>query len=99
MNLPGMIALETFKPTMYVGGFMGRFFFSPFTIILGTNFEKGTEKLFMALQNRENVDKLIKRLEQLEIEEKEVEKRAKEERNRLEQEKPQKKGWRRFIPF
>ena len=99
LNLVGILAFETIKPTVYVSGFMGRFFFSPLTIMLGTNFEKGTEKLFMVFQNRDNVEKLIKLLEKLEIEEREAEQKAKEEKKRLARENPNKGGWRRYLPF
>jgi len=98
-NAVGVIVLETIKPTAYVGGFMGRFFVSPLTIVLSTSFEKNTEKFFMVFQKRENIDKLIKILEEDVIEKEEAKEKEKEQKKRLADEEPGRKGWRRYLPF
>lgn len=95
MDLAAILFLQSYKPLTYVGGQMGRFMIFPFFYILGGNITQSAEKFFMIFEDRNNVERLIKRLEETSIEKdsKETRKREKVDNTR------QKKGWRRFIPF
>lgn len=100
MNLPAMFVIETFKPLSYIGSQLGRFFISPYLIMLGDDLGMTGEKIIQLFENRDNVDKLITALDNLQIEEKQKEKERKaKEREAKAKEKSPKKGWRRFIPF
>jgi len=96
INIPAMFVIETFKPLSYIGSQMGRFFISPYLIMVGDELGMTGEKIIQLFENRDNVDKLITAIDNLQNEEKEKERKAKE---REAKEKVPKKGWRRFIPF
>ncbi len=64
MNAAAILMLQTFKPMAYIGGQMGRFFISPLLYGLGDKISLGSEKLFMVFENRDNIEKLIRMLEQ-----------------------------------
>ncbi|MBS7637321.1 hypothetical protein KEJ49_00290 [Candidatus Bathyarchaeota archaeon] len=64
MNAAAVLMLQTFKPMAYIGGQMGRFFISPLLYGLGERISLGSEKLFMVFENRDNIEKLIRMLEQ-----------------------------------
>ena len=102
MEVAAILMLESVKPLAYIGGQMGRFFISPFLPALGENIGRSGEKLFMIFERRENVEKLIMLLEKMAKEEEKP--RAEPEKPKEEQAKdaegaPQKRGWRRFLPF
>ena len=63
MDAVAVLMLETIKPMIYLGGQMGRFFFSPFLIVFGEDIAKRGEKFFMIFEKRENVEKVISMLE------------------------------------
>ena len=107
MEAAAILFIESVKPLAYVGGQMGRLFVSPFLPILGESADIGGEKFFTVFEKRENVEKLLKLLEE----------KAKEEPKKKEAEKPgeaknegeegageasgvvkKKKGWRRILP-
>lgn len=102
MDAVAVLMLETIKPMIYLGGQMGRFFFSPFLIVFGEDIAKRGEKFFMIFEKRENVEKVISMLEKKAKEDKkrkESKKPKKMERAIKTEEMPPKKGWRRFLPF
>lgn len=103
MDVAAILMLESVKPLTWIGSQMGRFFLSPFLPAFGDTISMGGEKLFQVFEKHDNVEKLITRLEQLAQEEKEKPKAKAVEPEGAEEaepeEAPQKKGWRRFLPF
>ena len=102
MDVAAILMLESVKPLTYIGGQMGRFFVSPFLPALGEKIGQSGEKFFTVFEKRENVEKLITLLEEMAKEEdkmKEESKKAKKAQEAEAEETPQKKGWRRFLPF
>jgi hypothetical protein len=103
MDVAAILMLESVKPLTWIGSQMGRFFLSPFLPAFGDTISMGGEKLFQVFEKHDNVEKLITRLEQLAQEEKEKPKAKAVEPEGAEEaepvETPQKKGWRRFLPF
>jgi len=102
LEAAGILFLESSKPLAFIGSQLGSVFVMPFLPFFGDSAYTKGDKFFKVFQKRANVEKLIKRLEELsETEfinegkggesegEKEMETKAKEE----------KKGWRRFLPF
>ncbi|MEM2996847.1 MAG: hypothetical protein QXK52_04995, partial [Candidatus Bathyarchaeia archaeon] len=77
-----------------IGGQMGRFFISPLLYGLGDKISLGSEKLFMVFENRDNLEKLIRMLEQ-----KAEEEMRKREEARRDKEEPAEKPLRRFRRF
>lgn len=65
METPAIFFLESSKPLVWVGGEMGRFFITPFMPILGDNMGVKSEKFLIVFEKRENIEKLIIRLEEL----------------------------------
>ena len=115
METAAILLLESSKPLVWIGGEMGRFFITPFVPIISDKWGVTSEKFFLVFEKRENIERLLKRLEEL-TQEDEVKKREeKAARKKAEQEKkeskepdvfssessPQaeKKGWRKYIPF
>ncbi len=96
-DIAAILMIESVKPLSYIGANMGRFFLSPFLPAFGKNIGIGGEKLFQVFEKRENVDRLIKAVEKLMQEEEE---RKKSEKVKMvEGGEPERKGWRRFLPF
>lgn len=95
MDLAAVLFLQSYKPLTYVGGQMGRFMIFPFFYMLGGNITQSAEKFFMTFENRDNVERLIKLLEETSIEKDSEKTRKREEVDNARQ----KKGWRRFLPF
>ena len=79
MNAAAVIMLQTLKPMAYIGGQTGRFFISPLLLGLGEKISVGAEKLFIVFESRDNLEKLIKMLEQM-AEEEEIKKREEAEK-------------------
>jgi len=105
MEVAAILMLESVKPLTYIGSQMGRFFISPFLPAFGDNIGISGEKFLQVFEKRKNVEKLLTALEELAKGEKE---KPKEEAEKPDEEKtpateseeaPQKKGWRRFLPF
>jgi hypothetical protein len=65
MEMPAIMALESFKPLMYVGGELTRLTLSPFFPIFGSNVDMWGQKLIYVFEEKKNVDKLIRVLEKL----------------------------------
>ncbi len=107
MEVPAILFLESTKPLAYIGGELGRFFVSPFLPIISEEIGIKGEKFFMIFEKRGNVEKLIQLVE--EMSQKEKEKTPEEAKSAAEargpsdepkaEERPEKKGWRRFLPF
>ena len=74
---------------------MGRFFLSPFFPVFGSDADIAAEKIINIFEKHKNVEKLMEKIEELEIEK---EKRMQESKNESKKHKP-KTGIRRFFPF
>lgn len=99
-DVVAILVMETIKPLSFIGAQMGRFFISPF--LPGDNIGISGEKLFQIFEKHDNVEKVIKAVEELvreEEEQKKIEKANKLEREITETGAVKKKGWRRFLPF
>jgi len=105
MDMVAILMIESVKPLSYIGTQMGRVFVSPFLPAFGENIGITGEKFLQIFEKHENVEKLIKAVEELtreEEEQKKVEKAEKLERKSVETETgeaPKRKGWWRFLPF
>jgi len=105
LDVPAILMIESVKPLSFIGAQMGRFFVSPFLPALGEDVGISGEKFLQIFEKHENVEKLITAIEELTREEEEQKKAEKakkleEKRAKIEAgEAPEKKGWRRFIPF
>jgi len=106
MDVAAILFLESSKPLTFLGAQMGRAFISPFLPAISEDLGVKSEKLFRIFENRANVEKLISVLEELEREEdkkkremKKKEKEAKLAEQGESEEAPEKKGWRRYLPF
>ncbi len=105
LDMAAILMIESVKPLSYIGTQMGRIFVSPFLPVLGENIGISGEKLFQIFEKRDNVEKLIKAVEELTLEEEErkkAEKAKKLDEKSAETESGEtlkKKGWRRFLPF
>ena len=71
LDAAAVLIIESVKPLSYVGAQMGRFFISPFLPVFGENIGIGGEKFLQIFEKRENVEKLIKVVEELTREEEE----------------------------
>ncbi len=77
METAAILLLESSKPLVWVGGEMGRFFITPFVPIISDKWGVKSEKFFLIFEKRENVERLLKRLEQLSMEDDEKKRAAK----------------------
>ena len=98
MEVAAILMLESVKPLTFIGSQMGRFFLSPFLPAFGDNIGLAGEKLFYVFEKRENMEKLLTVLEELAREEPEP-KKVEETTVTESDEAPQRRGWRRFLPF
>ena len=106
LDLAAILMIESIKPLSFIGTQMGRFFVFPILPIFGDNIGITGGRFLQIFEKRENVEKLIKAVEELSREEeregrKKDEKTMKLNKTRADTEikkKPQ-KGWKRFIPF
>jgi len=100
MELPAVLLLESIKPLVWVGGGLARIALSPFMMF----FWKDGHALIDTFERRQNIEKLIKMIEDKHKEEEEAKKKeeSKEGDETIKDEAPQKaakKGWRRFFRF
>ncbi|MFQ6052725.1 MAG: hypothetical protein ACE5OO_00655 [Candidatus Bathyarchaeia archaeon] len=65
MEAPAILALETMKPLSWIGSQMGRIFLTPWVGVFGYSAMDKADKYMMIFEKRENVDRLIKRIEKL----------------------------------
>jgi len=91
MEAAAILFLESSKPLVWIGGEMGRFFISPFVPILSESWGVKSEKFFLIFEKRENIDRLLKRCEELAHEEEQRKAEEKARRESLEQETEPKK--------
>ena len=89
METAAILLLESSKPLVWVGGEMGRFFITPFVPIISDKWGVTSEKFFLVFEKRENIEKLLKRVEQLAQEADDKKKEEKAARKKAEQEKAQ----------
>ena len=82
METPAILLLESSKPLVWVGGELGRFFVSPFIPVISEDWGVKSEKFLRIFEQRSNVEKLLKTLEEF----------AKEDERRKEEEKKAKKA-------
>jgi hypothetical protein len=102
LEAAAILFLESGKPLAFIGSQIGSVFVMPFLPFFGdTAYTKG-DKFFKVFQKHENVEKLIKRLE--EISDKEFVNKRKLEEKRGGKEvdtklREEKRGWRKYLPF
>jgi ABC-type Zn2+ transport system substrate-binding protein/surface adhesin len=89
METAAILLLESSKPLVWVGGEMGRFFITPFVPIISDKWGVTSEKFFLVFEKRENIEKLLKRVEQLAQEADDKKKEEKAARKKAAQEKAQ----------
>ncbi len=113
METAAILLLESSKPLVWVGGEMGRFFITPFIPIVSDKWGVTSEKFFLVFEKRENIERLLKRLEELAQMDEDKKRKEKEERKAAEKAKreaeaataggetppEEKKGWRKHLPF
>ena len=105
MDVAAILMIESVRPLSFIGAQMGRLFLSPVLPAISEDVGISGEKLFQIMEKHENVDKLIQAIEKLtqeEEERKKAEKAKKQEEKKakmVEGGEPEKKGWRRFLPF
>ena len=103
LETAAILFLESSKPLSFIGTQMGRFFISPILPAFGEDIGKGGEKLLHIFEKRENVEKLISVLEEMASGDKKKNKKKIESQLEVKPEnseqKPKKRGWRRFFPF
>ena len=94
METAAILLLESSKPLVWVGGELGRFFITPFVPIISDKWGVTSEKFFLVFEKRENIEKLLKRVEQLAQEaddKKKAEKKAAKEKEKEKQEEAETK--------
>jgi hypothetical protein len=64
MEVPAIMLLESSKPLAYIAGQMGRLYLAPYLPILKQDFNISGEKLLRIFEKRENIEKLIRLLEE-----------------------------------
>ena len=101
-NVAAILMIQGVKPLSFIGAQMGRFFVSPFLLAFDKNVGIGAEKFLQIFEERDNMEKLIKAVEELKREEDEGKKAEKLERKIVEAETggtQKKRGLRCFLPF
>lgn len=106
MEMAAIMALESLKPLVYVGGELTRLTLSPFFPVLGSTMDMWGEKLIDVFEERENIDKLILLLEKMSEEDytepdpdQEIKKTEEPPEGDKQGTKNEKSGWRRWLPF
>lgn len=89
MDAAAILMLQSFKPLVSFGGQVGRFFLGPFLPFMGER----EDALIQTFEKRENVEKLIRILEEARRQEDEKRRAEKKSGNDA------KSGWKRFLPF
>ena len=105
MDVAAILMIESVRPLTFIGAQMGRLFLSPLLPAISEDVGISGEKFFQIMEKRENVEKLIQAIEKL-TQEKEERKKAEkakklaEKKAKMEERgEPEKKGWRRLLPF
>jgi acyl-CoA reductase-like NAD-dependent aldehyde dehydrogenase len=94
MDLVAILVLESIKPLASVGGQLGRYMVAPFVPFIS---EK-TIPYMATFQDKKNVERLIKELEEHGKREEELRKKQKEA-EKAERGAENKSWWRRILPF
>jgi hypothetical protein len=84
MGTPTLMMLETLKPAAFVGGELGKLFLAPFFFLLEPQSEKRIREYITFLEDRENLEIFLQRIEFLmkqEEEKNKMKKREKETKN------------------
>jgi len=74
MGTPLIYLLEMYKPAAFVGGELGKILISPWLPLFGTSSEQILREYIDLLQDRDNLEKLLKKIEELMQEKKLVKK-------------------------
>jgi len=102
LDAAAILFLESGKPLAFIGSQIGSVFVMPFLPFFGdTAYTKG-DRFFKVFQKHENVERLIKRIEEFSEEEPMNEARREPENEREKQNgagREGRKGWRRYLPF
>lgn len=64
MELPAILLLESSKPVSFIGAQLGRVYLGPFLPLLKEDLNLPVEKILRIFENRENLEKLIKLIEE-----------------------------------
>jgi len=103
MEMAAIMALESLKPLVYVGGELTRLTLSPFFPVLGSTMDIWGEKLIDVFEDRENIEKLIRLLEEMPDKEPKPDPETKEDVEADETDEPgeenRKSGWWSWLPF
>lgn len=76
MDGVAMLFLETIGPTSHVWSQLARLYFQPLFILIGPD----SEKLLTFAEKPENIEKLVKKIEEYQVQKGEEERKAKSER-------------------
>ncbi|MEM3640390.1 MAG: hypothetical protein QXH37_00465 [Candidatus Bathyarchaeia archaeon] len=78
MDSVAMLFLETIGPTSHVWSQLARLYFQPLFILIGPD----SEKLLKFAEKPENIEKLVKKIEEYQIQKEEEERKAKSEKGK-----------------
>jgi hypothetical protein len=102
LDAAAILFLESSKPLAFIGSQIGSVFVMPFLPFFGDSAYTNGDKFFKVFQKHDNVERLIKRLEELSDKGPENGKTGKPEGTMDksgEKGGEEKKGWRRYLPF
>lgn len=92
MEVPAILILGSVKPLVYLGGQLGRYFLGPLLPFVGER----EDALIQTFEKRDNIEKIIKMLEESKKIEKE---RKKAEKEASRKEESGESWWRRIFPI
>ncbi|HDI52782.1 MAG TPA: hypothetical protein ENF89_01385 [Candidatus Bathyarchaeota archaeon] len=95
LDAAAILMIESIKPLAYIGGQIGRFLISPFLPAISEDLGRKGDIFLRVFEKRENVEKLLKLLEEMAGEEEGKPLETSENGG----EEHRKRGWRRLIPF
>jgi hypothetical protein len=102
LDAAAILFLESGKPLAFIGSQIGSVFVMPFLPFFGDSAYTKGDKFFKVFQKDSNLERLIKRLEELSDMDLENGERSKSEETvdkSGEKGREEKKGWRRYLPF
>ena len=82
MGTPSILILETIKPAVFVGSELGKMLLRPWLPVVGESNEKKVDEYISMLSNRDNIENLLVRVEELMKEEDEANKAEKLRRSK-----------------
>ena len=95
MEVAAILFLESSKPVTYVGSQFGQAFLTPFLPFLGDEVSVKGNKAMRVFEDRENVERLIRRLEGYSVNPPKSPVVSSDAGSGEEK----RRGWRRFLPF